>query len=141
MDMPGSPASTPPAAMSASGLPKPAPGGGGGAPVGSPMTTPEPMEGLKTAARVQVTLAIDILQRSLPDLGVESEEGQAVLKTLNTLSKAFGKTEQKSRDLIPAEIMQLLGALPQTAPGPSAKAMSASPMIPGAGPGPMPPQA
>jgi len=116
----------------------PPPGGPGpgatppGGPTGSPMSQPQQAEGLKTAARVNITMAIDILQQSLPAMGAATEEGQAVLNALKTLTKAFGKTETKSRELIPAEIMQLLSALPQTNPGPGMKAGAARP-VPGVG--------
>lgn len=96
------------------------------------MAQPQQAEGLKQAARVNVTMAIDILQQALPAMGAASEEGQALLNALKTLTKAFGQTEQKSRELIPAEIAQMLSALPQTNPSPAMRAASARP-IPGAG--------
>lgn len=96
------------------------------------MAQPQPAEGLKSAARVNITMAIDILQQSLPAMGAATPEGQAVLNALKTLTKAFGQTEQKSRELIPAEIAQMLSALPQTNPSAAMKAGAARP-IPGAG--------
>lgn len=114
----------------------PSPGGAG--PLGTPMSTPQASDGLKAAARMNVTLAIDTLTKALPDLGAMSEEGKAIRDALKALTNIFGKSESKSRELIPAEIMQLLSGLPQSNPGPTAQAMSAKPKIPSAGGGPVP---
>ncbi len=72
------------------------------------MSTPQPNEGLKQAARVQVQIARRQLEQALPALGSDTDEGRAVLKTLSTLAAAFGKTEDKDRELIPAEIASLV---------------------------------
>jgi hypothetical protein len=96
------------------------------------MSQPAAADGLKASAQVNITMAIDILQQSLPAIGVQTPEGQAVLNALKTLTKAFAETESKSRELIPAEIMQMLSALPQTNPSPGMKAGAARPM-PGMG--------
>lgn len=107
-----------------------------GGPMGAPMSQPNAAEGLKAGARVNVTMAIDILQQALPAMGAATPEGQAVLNALKTLTKAFGKTEAKSRELIPAEVMQLLSGLPQTNPNPGMKAGGARP-VPGVGAPPL----
>ncbi len=105
------------------------------APGGAPMATPQPAKGLQQAEKVHVMMSMDLLAQAIPALGPNSEEGQAVMKALQILSKQFGKTQDKSRELVPAEIMQLLSALPQAGGGnPGAKAMA----MPGAGAPPLP---
>ena len=43
------------------------------------MSTPQPAAGDRQNAMVNVTLAMDLLEQTLPQLGSESEEGAAVL--------------------------------------------------------------
>ena len=101
------------------------------------MATPQQPKGLQQAAKVHVSMAMDLLSQSLPALGPDSEEGQAVIKTLGTLGKVFGKGQDKSRELVPAEILQLLSALPQAGgASPGARQVGAMPP-PGAGGPPM----
>jgi hypothetical protein len=45
------------------------------APMSSPMTTPEPQEGNMEQARLNVMMALDMLQNALQEFGMESEEG------------------------------------------------------------------
>lgn len=113
------------------------PGPGGGGPTGAPMATPEPMAGLKANAKMQVTMAMDVLGQALPNLDVKTAEGQAVLKALQILTKAFGESSSGSRDLIPSEVMTLLSGLPAQNPSPGAKAAAAQPS-PGASGAPIP---
>lgn len=111
-------------------------GSPGTGPTGSPMTTPQPQEGLQKAARVEVQIAVKQLQRTLAAFPIESAENKAVLSALKTLSNAFGKTEDKDRELIPAEIMSLLSSVTGQTPG--GAAMSQKPAVggaPGAQPG------
>jgi hypothetical protein len=112
-------------------------GGAGGAPGGSmpsaaggaPMSSPQPPQGDKQSAMVNVSLAMDLLEQVLPSLGSESEEGQEILKVLSTLSKKFGHTRAKSQGLQPAELQQLMAALPGAGGmSPEAKAMGGQPM-------------
>lgn len=106
-------------------------------PTGSPMATPQPAEGEKQNAMVNVNLAMDLLEQTLPNLGSESEEGQVVVQVLSVLGKKFGHTKQKSQELIPAELMQLMQSLPQAGGmSPEHKAMGGQPMsMPGMPPG------
>lgn len=96
------------------------------------------MEGMEKAARVEIQMAVKILQRQLPHFPIESEQGKAVLSALKTLSNGFGKTEDKDQELIPAEVMQLLSALGPGAGAPSAPPGSAPMKPPGAGAAPPP---
>ncbi len=119
--------------------PPAAPPGGGGGPTGAPMTTPQVPEGEKQNAMVTVSMAMDLLSHCLPGLGAKSPEGQAVIEVLGKLGKQFGTARTKSQDLIPAELMQLMSALPQAGGmSPEAKAMGQQPQMPGGMPGGMP---
>ena len=82
-------------------------------PMTSPMSTPEPKMGSKAAANINIQMAMDLLEQSLPALGSESEEGQQIMKSLTSLHKVFGKREAKNRELMPAEILQMIQTLPQ----------------------------
>jgi len=82
-------------------------------PMISPMSTPEPKMGSKAAANINIQMAMDLLEQSLPALGSESEEGQQIMKSLTSLHKVFGKREAKSREVMPAEILQMIQTLPQ----------------------------
>ena len=82
-------------------------------PMGSPMSTPEPKMGSKAAANINIQMAMDLLEQSLPALGSETEEGQQIMKSLSSLHKMFGKRETKNRELMPAEILQMIQTLPQ----------------------------
>lgn len=84
-------------------------------PTGAPMSTPQPKEGEKLAAKVNVQIAMDLLQQSLPAFGADSKEGQEIMKVIKGLAKEFGETESKTRELIPAEIIQMMQTLPQAA--------------------------
>ena len=109
-------------------------------PVTSPMATPQPQEGTQQAALVNITMAMDLLEASLAAFGSESEEGQALLSSLQGLSRKFGASKKKAEGLVPAEIMQLMQMLPQAGGGsPQAKAMNAPPPMPMPPGGGMPP--
>lgn len=102
------------AGKTGAGAPPPAPGAPpGGAPVGAPMTTPQPNEGEQQAAAVDISMAMDLMEKSLSSYGTESEQGQAIHKALGALVKSFGKKNDKAKELVPAELMQLMSSLPQ----------------------------
>lgn len=115
---PGEKARPDPAAMLQPGA---APG-----PTASPMSTPQPNEGLKQSARVQVQIARRQLEQALPALGSDTDEGRCVLSVLSKLAGVFGKTEDKDRELIPAEIASLVSGMEGT-PGAAGAAPGASP--------------
>ena len=97
----------------------------GGAPSGVPMTTPQPNEGEQQAAMVDISMAFDLLEKSLGAFGSESPQGQAIHKALGVMTKEFGEKRQKAKPLVPAELMQLMGSLPQAGGGsPEMKAMA-----------------
>lgn len=106
--MKGPPQSAPaPAAPATDGAP------GGNAPVSAPMSTPEPKQGEKQNAMINVSLAQDLLEQTLPAIGSETEEGAVILDVLSKLSKKFGAAARKSKELVPAELMQMMQNLPQ----------------------------
>lgn len=111
---------------------------GAGAPVGSPMTTPQPNEGMQQAAAIDVSMALDLLERSLPPFGSDSKEGKALFSALDSLSKVFGDRREKAKTLVPAELMQLMSSLPQAGGAtPEMKALMGGGAPGGAAPPPM----
>jgi len=109
-------------------------------PVSSPMSTPEPKMGSKEAAMINLGMAMDLLEQSLPALGSETPEGQKALGAIRTLTGILGPRKNKTNELQQSEILQMLQTLPQAGGAtPEGKAMSAAP-IPGMPPaGGMPP--
>jgi hypothetical protein len=116
-------------------------------PMGSPMSTPEPKMGSKEAARINLGMAQDLLEQSLPAFGSDSEEGKAALSAISAINKVLGPRKNKTNELQQSEILQMLQTLPQAGGGtPEGKAMANAPipgMPPGGGmpppPGGMPP--
>jgi hypothetical protein len=82
-------------------------------PIASPMSTPEPKMGTKEGALVQLSMAFDLIQRAIPELGADSEQGMKAMTAMKLLSGALGPKKPRTDELQPAEIMQLLGSLPQ----------------------------
>ena len=105
---------------------------------GAPMSTPQPAQGEKQSAMVNVSIAMDLLEQTLPALGSESEEGRAILSCLSGLSKKFGSTRSKSQELVPAELMQLFGSMPKPGGMGGPPGMGGGPPM-GGPPGGMPP--
>jgi hypothetical protein len=98
-------------------------------PMASPMSTPEPKMGSKAAANINIQMAMDLLEQSLPALGSETEEGQLIMKSLSNLHKMFGKREAKNRELMPAEILQMIQTLPQAGgASPEQRSIAQAPM-------------
>lgn len=119
----------------APGAAPPPPGGPTGAPVGAPMTTPQPNEGEQQAAMVDISMAMDLLEKSLSSFGSETPAGQSIHKALGIISKEFGEKREKAKPLVPAELMQLMGSLPQAGGStPEMKAMQGGGMPPGGAP-------
>lgn len=88
--------------------PEPPPG-----PTASPMSTPEPKMGNKEGALVTLSQALDLIEQSIPALGSETPEGQKAVMAMKALSGILGARKARTDELQPAEIMQLLGSLPQ----------------------------
>jgi len=109
-------------------------------PMASPMSTPEPKMGSKEAALINISMAMDLLEQSLPAFGSESVEGQKALNAIRQLSGLIGPRKSKTNELQQSEILQMLQTLPQAGGAtPEGKAMAQAP-IPGMPPaGGMPP--
>ena len=100
-------------------------------PMPSPMSTPEPQAGMQEQARLNVMMALDMLQNALQTFGVASEEGQALQDVVGKITSKFGSRESETRQLMPAEIMNLIQTLPQAGGAtPEARAVAAAP-VPG----------
>ena len=104
-------------------------------PIAAPMSTPEPKMGSREAALINIGMAMDLIEQSLPALGSESEEGRKALDAIRNLTGVMGPRKAKTNELQQAEILQMLQSLPQAGgASPEAKAIAQAP-IPG-----MPPQ-
>ena len=64
-------------------------------PTASPMSTPEPKMGSKEAAMINLSMAMDLLEQSLPALGSESEEGQKALRAITVLNGIIGQRSEE----------------------------------------------
>lgn len=85
---------------------------GAPAPSSAPMTAPAMPEGQRMAAMAQIGNVLDVMEQTLPKLGMDTPEGQAVMTAMQGLNKVFGNYRSKMKELQPAQIMQLLRALP-----------------------------
>ncbi len=83
------------------------------APMASPMSTPEPQNGNQEQARLNIMMALDMLQQALGVFGMESPEGKALERVVTEITNQFGERESKTRELMPAEIINLIQTLPQ----------------------------
>ena len=94
------------------GLDATAPGAGAvmAPPAGTPSAPDQEKKGQIEQAKANVQMAINVLEKSLPELGTDSEEGALVLKALTILSKKF--SGKKSQDAVPAELMNLFAGQP-----------------------------
>jgi hypothetical protein len=125
VNMPGEGLAPPPGAMSDAETP----------PMASPMSTPEPKMGSKEAAMINLGMAQDLLEQSLPAVGSDTEEGRAILTAIGAINKTLGPRKNKTNELQQSEILQMLQTLPQAGGAtPEGKAIAQAP-IPG-----MPPQ-
>lgn len=118
------------------------PGGGQPGPAGTPMATPSDKSGKEEIAKVQVHVAMNMLEQALVTFMPDSPEYKTVLKNLTSLAKQFG--ENDATDLIPAQMKQLVGGMPQTGGGSDAQKQIMQMMKGGGQPpqagGGMPPQ-
>lgn len=94
--------------------------GGGAAnmpPSGTPSADDQGNAGEKMQAQAKVQMAMTLLEQTIMAFGSGSEEGKAVLTSLKALGHKFGTDREKGRELIPSEIMNLVGNLPGKAGG------------------------
>ena len=78
--------------------------------MGSPLSTPQEAKGDIASGKISVQMAIKLLQQSFSKFEHESPEADAVLKSIESLSKVFGSSESETNRLIPAEMVSLLQA-------------------------------
>ena len=101
----------------------------------APMSTPEPKMGSREGAMINISMALDLLEQSLPALGAQTPEGERAMQAIRTLNAMLGPRKDRTNELQSAQILQMLQALPQGAgASPETRLMSQAP-IPG-----MPPQ-
>lgn len=140
----------PKSAGAASAIPAPQPSAAPGfglsdvetPPMASPMSTPEPKMGSKEAAMINLGMAMDLLEQSLPALGSETEEGQKALNAIRVLNGILGQRKNKTNELQQSEILQMLQTLPQAGgASPEGRAIAQAPVpgMPPAGGAPTPP--
>ena len=97
-------------------------------PMPTPMSTPEPKAGVKEAALVNVSMAMDLIEQALPAIGSESPEGQKLINAISALTTVLGPKKQKAGELQNAEILQLLQNLHQAGGGtPGSRAIAGGP--------------
>jgi hypothetical protein len=82
-------------------------------PMASPMSTPEEKKGEQEKARLNVMMALDMLQSAIGAFAPDSEENQTIQKVVADITRRFGEREGDTRQLIPAEILQMIQTLPQ----------------------------
>jgi len=112
-------------------------------PMASPMSTPEPKMGSKEAAMINLGMAQDLLEQSLPAVGSDTDEGRAILAAISAINKTLGPRKGKTNELQQSEILQMLQSLPQAGGAtPEGKAIAQAPIpgMPSAGGAPTPPQ-
>ena len=113
-------------------------------PNAAPMSTPEPKMGSREGALINIGMALDLIEQSLPALGSDTEEGRKALDAIRVLNGVMGSRKGKVNELQQAEILQMLQSLPQAGgASPEAKAIAQAPipgMPPPPGGAPQPPQ-
>ena len=80
-------------------------------PAGTPAAMEQDKKGVAEQAKANIQIAISILEKSLPELGQDSEEKATVLKVLMMLSKNFAG--KKSADLAASEHLQTMAGMPE----------------------------
>lgn len=100
-------------------------------PISAPMSTPEPKMGSREAALINIGMAMDLLEQSIPALGPESEEARKTLDAIRNLTGVLGPRRGQTNELQQAEILQMLQSLPQAGGAtPEGKALAQAP-VPG----------
>lgn len=96
-------------------------------PMASPMSTPEAKKGEQEKARLNVMMAMDMLQSAIGAFDPDSPENLTIEKVVADITRRFGERESDTRQLIPAEILQMIQTLPQAGgatPGQRSTAMA-----------------
>lgn len=103
-----------------------------GAPGAAPMLTPQAPVGEQAGAKVQILTAQKVLVQAMQSFDPGSKEFKGLLSAIKALTGAFGKDEESTEELQPAEIKNLLQGIAGPGQGPS----GAPPGPPGAPPMP-----
>lgn len=101
-------------------------------PTSAPMSTPEAAQGDELQAKVNLRIALDLLQQTAAKISDKSPLGLK-LKAINTsLASAIGLSDMsKTEELVPAQLQMMMAQLPQTGNAtPAQKAAQATPMSP-----------
>jgi hypothetical protein len=77
--------------------------------------------------RADIQVVVKKLTQSLQTFSPTTEEGKAVMKAISALTKAFGDTESKDKELMPAEVMQALQGVAGPGKPPAGLPMPAGP--------------
>lgn len=114
------------------------------APMAGPMVTPEPKTGEREMAIANLSIAMQLIQNSLAELGSDTQEAKDAVRAVKILEQITG-TNKEAGDLQRAEILRLMetlspeqqsAAMSQPAPPPAAPPMpappTATPPMPGA---------
>lgn len=77
-------------------------------------------------------LGMVFLQKALPQLPLMGEEFKAVMKSIDGLTKVFGKAEEEAKSTMPAEVMNIMSQQqgPGAAPGAGKTPAGAPPPAP-----------
>lgn len=86
-----------------------------GGPMASPFPSPQDAKGSKAKAQVSLNIARNMIEQALMQFEANDEEYPKILKALNILTPLSSK--QDSDNLIPSEVMALVGNLPQVGGG------------------------
>jgi len=82
------------------------------------MLTPQKQEGKAASARIKVQVALHALMLAAREAGPLSEEGKTIVEVISKLIKQFGKSEDESKPMVPAEMRAILSqAQPAQMPG------------------------
>lgn len=133
---PGGPA--PAGGMPAGGGGVPSGGLGHQSPAGSPTAAPQDKKGLKAAAMSNLHIAQNMLEQALTAFGPEDKEYKVILKCLNSMAPLAA--DKDNSDLVPAEVMRMVGQLPQMGGGSDIQRMIMQQMKQGGQPPGAPPQ-
>ena len=80
------------------------------APMAGPMVTPEPKTGEREMAIANLSIALQLIQNSLAELGSDTQEAKDAIRAVKILEQITG-TNKEAGDLQRAEILRLMESL------------------------------
>ena len=80
------------------------------APMAGPMMTPEPKTGEREMAIANLSIALQLIQNSLAELGSDTQEAKDAIRAVKILEQITG-TNKEAGDLQRAEILRLMESL------------------------------